>query len=334
MQSSHLIAPPDATDDITHATSVLACPTCRTPLQLVETPDGPLLACDHCQRQFGRSALGCWDFLHDNHYADFFSRDQQALDQYVEVDARGEEIGSRRQVVEYIVPLMQRLGLLPGEATVFSNGCGIAVDVEELRARGYDTWGGDPGARSEAWSKRSCRPYLIHCNGTELPFVSNTFDFVFSEGVIEHVGQSGDFLDAATDFDRQHLQQERRAFCQETYRVLRPNGYALMVAPNRWFPIDFFHGGNTYLGMQMRFHSPREHFLAAAADFRRWFAPHPVEIRAVSLQNFFNLSAVEQRGPLGKAASMLWRSSLTVVPPRVVSTVGPYFAVIIRKQAS
>lgn len=56
-------------------------------------------------------------------------------------------------------------------------------------------------------------------DGTSLPFADETFDIVFSNSVIEHVG----------DFHKQYL------FAQELQRV----GRAFYVqTPNRWFPFE------------------------------------------------------------------------------------------------
>jgi SAM-dependent methyltransferase len=312
---------------------ILACPKCRNELSFDGGSDKHSLVCESCQLKFGRSSVGCWDFRNGKSYEDWFSRDSDALEQYVEVDTHGEEVGSRRQIVEYVVPLLRRLNLNPESTRVLSDGCGIGADVEQLRALGYQAWGVDPGARCNVWATRECKQFLVHSDGTELPFADDQFDFAISEGVIEHVGQSGDFLDADTDFDSDHLEEERRQYCQELYRVLRPGGYALIAAHNRLFPVDFFHGGSWYAGVQMRFHSPRERFLASASDFHRWFRPNRVEIRAVSLEHFFNLPAAERGSRAGGVLTKLWSASLTVLPAGVVSTIGPYFAVLVRKVA-
>jgi SAM-dependent methyltransferase len=202
---------------------------------------------------------------------------------------RIEDIGSRRVVREFLAPLMSRLALHPGESVVLSDGCGRGADVEELRGLGFESWGVDPGLRSEEWSRRVCTEYLLHGDGTDLPFASAIFDFVFSEGVIEHVGLSGDHNLPAEISKHDKLERDRIAYCDEIYRVLKPGGYALIGGPNRLFPIDFFHGGRPFLGLCFRFHSFRERFLASASDVRTWFG-ESVTVKSISLDGFFNMS--------------------------------------------
>ena len=63
--------------------------------------------------------------------------------------------------------------------------------------------------------------------GEHLPFTNNSFDFVFSNEVIEHV-------------------QDDAAYAAEMVRVVRPNGRILLFCPNRWYPVEqhgiYWHG--------------------------------------------------------------------------------------------
>jgi SAM-dependent methyltransferase len=307
---------------------MLACPECNGTLRL----DNVILRCDACRADYHRSESGCWDFRQGTVFADWFSLDDAAMQQFRETGAAAEHVGSTRVIDHYVLPLIRRLGLRAGEATILSDGCGIGVDVERLREHGYLAWGGDPGARSTEWAGRACAPYLVHFSGANLPFASDRFDFVFSEGVIEHVGLRGDETEVGGP-DRARLEAERQQYCDEILRVLKPGGFALVAAPNRLFPIDFFHGGKPFLGMGWRFHAPNEPFLASAADVRRWFKARPSSVSAVSLEGFFNTSAVATRGPVGRALDLGWRTTLRTVSPRLVDTIGPYFALLIRKPA-
>lgn len=58
-------------------------------------------------------------------------------------------------------------------------------------------------------------------DGRNLPFGDNSFDLVFSNAVIEHVGS---------------LEQQER-FLLESYRVAKK--YVFLTTPNRWYPIEF-----------------------------------------------------------------------------------------------
>lgn len=55
--------------------------------------------------------------------------------------------------------------------------------------------------------------------GEHLPFPAATFDFVFSNEVIEHV-------------------QDDKAYLAEMVRVCRPGGRILIFCPNRWYPVE------------------------------------------------------------------------------------------------
>jgi len=55
--------------------------------------------------------------------------------------------------------------------------------------------------------------------GEQLPFAENSFDFIFSNEVIEHVA------------DDTH-------YAAEMVRVTRPGGKILIFCPNRWYPVE------------------------------------------------------------------------------------------------
>jgi SAM-dependent methyltransferase len=288
-----------------------------------------VLACRACAERYRRTEAGFWDFRRGMAFADWFTRDSAAQEQFRAGGARCEHVGSERLVADYLIPLLGQLGLPPGRTKVLSDGCGIGADVEQLRTAGYLAWGGDPGSRSDLWMERAARPFLMHFNGSYLPFADGSFDFVFSEGVIEHVGLRSDAKPAVEEHPR--IERERALYCAEMHRVLRPGGYALIAAPNRLFPIDFFHGGKPALGLSIRFHPPTEFFLASVADVARWFGPFPCSWRTLSMRGFFNTSVVAQRGVVGRGIELLWNAATTLLPPAALSLAGPYFLMLIRK---
>jgi SAM-dependent methyltransferase len=63
------------------------------------------------------------------------------------------------------------------------------------------------------------RARYVQGNALELPFEDSTFDIVFSNAVIEHVGE----------------EDEQRRFVAEALRVGRR---AFITTPNRWFPLE------------------------------------------------------------------------------------------------
>ncbi|MCW8966898.1 MAG: methyltransferase domain-containing protein, partial [Candidatus Pacearchaeota archaeon] len=69
-------------------------------------------------------------------------------------------------------------------------------------------------------TKRYYATNMIRANGKQLPFANNSFDWVHSNAVLEHVGNDS--------------QQE--AFIRELYRVSSKG--VMMTTPDRYFPFD------------------------------------------------------------------------------------------------
>ena len=62
---------------------------------------------------------------------------------------------------------------------------------------------------------------FIQANGLHLPFDDNTYDYIHSSAVLEHVGSSAN----------------QAKFLREAWRVARKGVF--ITTPNRWFPIEF-----------------------------------------------------------------------------------------------
>jgi SAM-dependent methyltransferase len=110
--------------------------------------------------------------------------------------------------------ILRELGhaLTPG-ARVLDYGCGKGSMVEEYCAAGFDAFGCDISLENETERLRRIEP-----NGL-ISYADATFDFVFSDQVMEHV------------------QDHEKAF-GEIARVMKPNGVSLHIFPSKLKPIE------------------------------------------------------------------------------------------------
>jgi SAM-dependent methyltransferase len=108
--------------------------------------------------------------------------------------------------------ILRALGheLAPG-AAVLDFGCGAGGMVAEYRRRGFAAFGCDPRVAEETDALRRM--------DARIPFDDNSFDFVFSDQVLEHV-------------------PDHAAVLAEIHRVLRPGGVSLHIFPSRWKPLE------------------------------------------------------------------------------------------------
>lgn len=100
--------------------------------------------------------------------------------------------------------------------------------------------------------------------GEYLPFPAATFDFVFSNEVIEHV-------------------QGDRAYLAEMVRVCRPGGRILIFCPNRWYPVEqhgIFWRGRYHFG-----NIPLVNYLPN--PLRNRLAPHVRTYTATALRRLY-----------------------------------------------
>ncbi|TAK77417.1 MAG: class I SAM-dependent methyltransferase [Aquabacterium sp.] len=191
-----------------------------------------------------------------------------------------EENSNADLTANYWTPLFKKLWpKARKEPRLLSVGCGTGVDVEMLHKEGFDSVGIDCGNRTAVWPRRAHYERLLLANGKHLPFDDNSFDAAFCGCVFPHVGVVGDSNQTAPDVDDQ-----RYAMAREMVRILRPGGYVVVASPNRWFPMDIFHG-RTPGSYKPRFNSPASRFLMSVGDYERVFAragtgpatPLPVE---------------------------------------------------------
>lgn len=113
---------------------------------------------------------------------------------------------------------------LTADVIVLDFGCGAGGVVKELRANGINAYGCDIGFKKchgietdEMSARNELR--LIDTKPYKIPFNDNTFDFVFSDQVFEHV-------------------QNYEESLSEISRILKPGGCCLHIFPSRYKPIE------------------------------------------------------------------------------------------------
>ena len=147
--------------------------------------------------------------------------------------------------------------------------------------------------------------------GEWLPFAARTFDFVFSNEVIEHVADDA-------------------RYAAEMVRVTRPGGRLVLFAPNRWYPVEQhgiywrgeYHFGNKPLVNYLP--SPLRNRLAPHVRaytwhrLRRLFEPLPVRLVHHS-RIFGGYDNIEYRWP---TAGRLLKRSLYVLERTPLQVLG------------
>lgn len=238
-----------------------------------------------------------------------------------------EEITNRRTVEEYYVPLFRKL-FIGRRARVLSLGCGVGADVDALCDAGFDAYGIDNGVRSSQWKRRGHPERLIMANGKHMPFPDETFDCVFCGCVFPHVGVHGETYKVVDDYHEQRL-----ALASEMVRVLKPGGRVIASNPNRWFPLDIFHG-HMAGGFHARLTLPTDPLLLSRRDYQRLFASAGC-VRAVGLPvegywSFAN-SRRHLKGRIGSIPVRLAFRVASAFKPLHTSCINPWIIVMIEK---
>ncbi len=185
-----------------------------------------------------------------------------------EHDLALEDLGARRRARSFLVPLIRQLFPQTRRIRLLDVGTGTASLLDELFlcAPRADLCGLDPMARGDWRTLPSfTHLHLSDADGLHLPFASAAFDLCISLGVFEHVGCTGPGM----ALPKPGMDSERKQFAQEILRVLKPGGHALITCPNKYLPLDFWHGMNRY---GFRVHAPWERWTPSVRDVRRAFA--------------------------------------------------------------
>jgi SAM-dependent methyltransferase len=104
------------------------------------------------------------------------------------------------------------------KGAVLENGCGVGMYLEQLARMGGRVAGLEYDFQRAAEAASRARG-VTNAAGERLPFASQTFDFILSHEVIEHV-------------------QDDRDAVGEMVRVLKPQGRIALFCPNRGYPFE------------------------------------------------------------------------------------------------
>jgi SAM-dependent methyltransferase len=104
------------------------------------------------------------------------------------------------------------------DAVILDNGCGLGTYLDAFAPFTPHRFGLELEL-DRAQKALAVAPGIVQAMGEKLPFISNHFDFVFSNEVLEHVADD-------------------RLALAEMVRVARPNGRILIFCPNRWYPVE------------------------------------------------------------------------------------------------
>ncbi len=101
---------------------------------------------------------------------------------------------------------------------ILDNGCGLGQYLEQFAPFSQQRFGLEiePDRAVKALATAAG---ITQGVGEHLPFADNSFDFIFSNEVIEHVQDDG-------------------AYAAEMVRVVKSNGRILIFCPNRWYPVE------------------------------------------------------------------------------------------------
>jgi SAM-dependent methyltransferase len=101
------------------------------------------------------------------------------------------------------------------QSTILDFGCGEGKRVYQYRSLGFNAFGADIKLTKENYFLRRIHSSPVY----GIPFNDETFDFVFSEQVFEHV-------------------QDHSSVLAEICRILKSGGFSLHIFPSKYKPIE------------------------------------------------------------------------------------------------
>jgi SAM-dependent methyltransferase len=147
---------------------------------------------------------------------------------------------------------------------LLDNGCGLGTYLEAFGQYSRQRFGLEVEIE-RALASKSHAEGIVQAVGESLPYADDTFDFMLSNEVIEHVHDDALAL-------------------SEMVRVLKVGGRLLIFCPNRWYPVEqhgIYWRGEYYFG--------NKPFVNYLPDFLRdRLAPH---VRTYSKEKLFQLIA-------------------------------------------
>jgi SAM-dependent methyltransferase len=206
-------------------------------------------------------------------------------------------------VVQFLNPLLQQA---PCKA-VLDVGCGVGATATALAGLGYNAYGVDLPEQAQHWAAAKNDPdHFIAASALRLPFPDNVFDFVYSLGVIEHIGTVIGHCTLRDDYV-----SLRRQYAREILRVTKPGGRVLIACPNKTFPIDVQHGPDdaagkanpirSYIGARTGVNIHKtwgRYHLVSYAEVKELFAAgngnSAHQFTALPLKNYFEFGRLKQ----------------------------------------
>lgn len=241
-----------------------------------------------------------------------------------------QSVNNSRVTKEYLEPLLRRTN----SRSVLDVGCGIGKSVLTLLEDGFDAYGVDLPGLTRQWSELGCptdRFFVVAPDSHRLPFDDNTLDFIYSFGVIEHIGTVEGHATRRPDYH-----EAREHWTRELFRTVRPGGHILLGGPNRNFPFDFSHGLDAEVSPLEQWLSRRlgvsthrtwgEYFLWSYDDIPRYLHGLPHEMTPLSLRDLLRFGRVPK--PLRRLAQLYVEN---VPKPLLGTGFNPWVMALIRK---
>ncbi len=301
----------------------LVCPVCCSIMQMEEH----YFICLKCKKVYEKYN-GHFNFLVEENFDPGHVQDEQYIEH--------QKSYPMRVYHEFLKPLIVRYGA----KRLLDVGCGLGTEVNLALKDGSDVYGVDLPNMSSYWrSVQNDSTRFFSCSAVRLPFQSDYFDFVWSFGVIEHIGTTSDTANLVPDYQRFRLD-----YINELVRVTRPGGKIVVSCPNKSFPIDIHHGPTC--GKHLKklrwwiFNKTRlnvhktwgEYHLLSYSEVRRLFSEtsSACSVQPLPLRNYFSFQAF-QGGYLRFIRSGI-QFYVNHLPSRLLPTfLNPYVLIIAEK---